>query len=91
MSNQAKTNNLSYMIDPTFNKVNGLFVLPFENKDDRTSFSKCYAPKVETKDFNVLIDGKPLFNVPIKNKEQAYEKMIEMSKNNDYDSKLVIY
>ena len=91
MSNQAKTNNLSYLIDPTFNKVNELFVLPFENKDDRTSFSKYYAPKVETKDFSVLIDGKTFFNVPIKNKEQAYEKIIEMSKNNDYDSKLVIY
>ena len=40
MSNQDKTNNLNYLIDPTFNKVNRLFVLSFENEDDRTSFSK---------------------------------------------------
>ena len=85
ISNQAKTNNLNYLSDPMFNKVNRLFVLSFENEDDgRTSSSKYYTPKIETKDFNVLIDGKRFLNLPISNKEEAYEKMIEMSKNNDY-------
>ena len=42
MTNQTKTNNLNYLIDPTFNKVNRLFFLSFENEEDRTSFSKCY-------------------------------------------------
>ena len=32
----------------------------------------------------MLIDGKPLFEIPVKNKEAAYEAIIEMSKNNDY-------
>ena len=36
------------------------------------------------KDFNVLIDGKPFFEIPVKNKEEAYEQIIEMSKNNDF-------
>ena len=36
------------------------------------------------KDFNVLIDGKGFFDVPIKNKEETYEKIIEISKNNDH-------
>ena len=81
MSNQTKNNNLNYLIDPTFTNMNRLFVLTFENEDDRTSFSKYYVPKV---DFNVLIDGKPLFEIPVKNKEEAYEAIIEMSKNNDY-------
>ena len=58
MTNQTKTNNLNYLIDPTFNKVNRLFVLSFENEEDRTSFSKYYTPKVEIKDFNVLVDRK---------------------------------
>ena len=61
MTNQAKTNNLDYLIDPAFNKVSILFVLSFENEEDRTSFSKYYTPKVEIKDFNVLIDGKKAF------------------------------
>ena len=56
----------------------------FENKDDRTSYSKYYTPKVEIKDLNVLIDGKSIFDVPIKNKEETYEKIIEKGKNNDY-------
>ena len=40
MTKQTKTNKLNYLIDPTFNKVNRLFVFSFENEDDRTSFSK---------------------------------------------------
>ena len=72
------------MIDPTFTKVNRLFILTFENEDDRTSFSKYYVPKVEIKDFNELIDGKPLFEIPVKNKKEAYEGIIEMTKNNNY-------
>ena len=40
MSNQAKNNNLNYLIDPMFTNVNTLFVLTFENEDDRSSFSK---------------------------------------------------
>ena len=36
------------------------------------------------KDFHVLTDGKSFFEIPVKNKEEAYEAIIEMSKNNDY-------
>ena len=84
MTNQTKTNHISYLIDPTINKVNRLFVLLFENKEDRTSFLKYYVPKAEIKDFNVLIDGKGFFDVPAKSKEEAYEKTKNISKNNDY-------
>ena len=38
MTNQTKTNHLNHLIDPTFTKVNRLFVLSFENEEDRTSF-----------------------------------------------------
>ena len=71
ISNQTKNNNLNYLIDATFTNVNRLFVLTFGNEDDRTSFSKYYAPKVEIKDFNVLIYRKPFFEIPVKNKEEA--------------------
>ena len=53
MSNQAKNDNLNYLIDPTFTNVKRLFALSFKNENDRTSFSKYYVPKVEIKDFNV--------------------------------------
>ena len=84
MSNQAANSNLNYLIDPTFTKVNRLFVLDFENENDRASFSEYYVSKVDIKDFNVITDGKPFFGIPVKNKEEAYEAIIEMSKNNDY-------
>ena len=53
------------------------------NTDNRDSFSDYYVPNVEIKDFNVLIDGKSFFDLPVKNEEETYEKIIEMS-NNDY-------
>ena len=84
MSNQIKNNNLNYLIDPTFTNVFRLFVLSSKNENNGTSFLKYYVPKVEIKDFNVLIDGKQFFEIPIKNKEEAYQAIIEMSKNNDY-------
>ena len=84
ITNQAKTNHLNYLIDRPFTKVNGLFALSFENEEDRTSFSKYYVPKIEIKDFNVLIDAKSFFDVPVKNKEKAYEKIMSIIKNNDY-------
>ena len=85
MSNQAANKNLNYLIDPTFTNVNRLFVLSFENEEDRTSFSKYYLPKVKIKDFDVLIDGKPFFEIPVKNTEETYEAVMEMiSGNNNY-------
>ena len=71
MTNQTKNNNSNYLIDPTFTEVNRLFVLSFENGNDRTSFSKYYIPNVEIKDFNVLIDGTGFFDMPIKNGEET--------------------
>ena len=53
-------------------------------KDRRDSFSHYYVPNVRIKDFNALIDGKSFFDLPVKNEEEAYKKIIDMSNNNDY-------
>ena len=87
-----KNNNLNYLIDPTFTNINRLFILSFQRiargnntkKDRRDTFSHHYVPNVRIKDFNVLIDGKSFFDLPVKNEEKAYEKIIDMSNNNDY-------
>ena len=76
MTNQTKTNNLNYLIDPTFDKVNRIFILSFKNENDRTFFSENYTPNTEIKDFNVLIDGKKVFDAPVKSKEEAYKKIM---------------
>ena len=84
MSNKNKNNNLNYLIDPTFGNVNRLFVLSFENEDDRTSYYKYYMPNVEIKDCNVFIDGNEFFELPIKNIEETYEKIIQITDHNGY-------
>ena len=83
MSNQNKTDNLNYLVHSTFTNVNRLFVLSFENEEGRTSFFRYHTATIEITDFNVLTDSKIYFDVPVKNKEKAYEKIIEMSRNND--------
>ena len=85
MTIQPQNNNLNYLIDPTFTNVNRLFVLSFQRiagennttKDYRDSFSYYYVPNVGIKDFNVLIDGKKMFDLPVKNDEEAYQKNYE--------------
>ena len=83
---QPQNNNFNYLIDPTFTNVNTLFVLSFSrnnNTDSRYSYSNYYVPKVKINDFNILIDGKSFFDFSVKN-EEAYEKIMDMSNNNDY-------
>ena len=46
----AQNTYLNYLINPSFQGVNRLFVLSFENEDGRTSHSTYYLPKVEIKD-----------------------------------------
>ena len=87
MSIQPQNNNLNYLIDPTFTSVNRLFVLSFprnNNTDSRYSFSSYYVPKIKVNHFNVLIDGKSFFDLSVKNDEEPYEKIIDMSNDSDY-------
>ena len=84
MSTEAINNNLNILIDPTFTNVNRLFVLAYQTADDRQSFSQFYLPKVMVKDFNVIIDKLAFFDLPVKTEEEAYEKIIDISRNNEY-------
>ena len=58
--------------------------------DNRDSFSNYYVPNVEIKDFNVLNDGKSFFDLPVNNQEETYEKIIDMSNNNDYTTGILL-
>ena len=51
--------------------------------DHRDSFQNYHLPNVQIKEFNGLIDGKIFFDLPVKNEEEAYEKIIAMSRHND--------
>ena len=84
MSIEAANNNLNILIDPTFTNVNRLFVLAYRNADNRQSYSRFYLPNVMVKDYNVIIDKLAFFDLPIKTEEEAYEKIIDISRNNEY-------
>ena len=84
MSTEEANSNLNILIGPTFNNVNRLFVLAYRTADDRHSYSQFYLPKIMIKDFNVIIDKLVFFDLPIKTEEEAYEKIIDISKNNEY-------
>ena len=72
MTTEAVNNSLNILIDPTFTNVNRLFVLAYQNADDRQSFSQFYLPNVLVKDFNVIIE------------EEAFKKIIDITRNNEY-------
>ena len=77
---------LNHLVNPSFQGVNRLFVLSFENENDRTSHSTYYLPKVEIKDYNIMIDGKNFFDQPINSDLKTYENIrkIATGRGDDY-------
>ena len=64
-----------------------MFVLSFKNGDNdpiRNHFDRYYMSIVVIKHFIALINNKPFYDQPIKNKQEAFEKLIETSRNHDY-------
>ena len=62
----AQNPNLNHLVEPSFQGVNRLFVLAFENDTQRTSHSGYYLPNVEIKNYIVMINGENFFDQPIK-------------------------
>ena len=63
----AQNPNLNLLVEPSFQGVNRLFVLAFENDTQKTSHTGSYFPNVEIKNYNVLSNGEDFFDQPIKN------------------------
>ena len=82
----AQKPNLNHLIESSFQEVNRLFVLAFENDDHRTSDDRYYLPTVEIKDYNIMINGENLFDQPVKNNEVTYENVrkIATGQGDDY-------
>ena len=51
------------------------------NEGDRNPFSKYYTPTVEIKDYSVILDGEPFYEIPVKNKEENYKVITELIRN----------
>ena len=82
----AQNTNLNHLVEPSFQGVNRLFVLAFENDDDRKSHSDYYLPNVEIKDYNIIINGENFFDQPMKNNKVTYENIrkIAIGQEDDY-------
>ena len=81
----AQNPNLNHLVEPSFQGVNRLFVLAFENDDNRTSDEQYYLPTVEIKDYNIVINGENFFDQPIKNNKITYNiRKITTGQGDDY-------
>ena len=82
----ARNPNLNYLVEPSFQGVNRLFVLAFENEAQRTSDRRYYLPTVEIKGCNILINGENFFDQPRKSNKITYENIrkIATGQGNDY-------
>ena len=82
----AQNPNLNHLVKPSFQGINRLFVLAFENDDDRTSDDQYYLLTVEIKDYNIMINGENFFDQPIKNNKVTYESLrkIAIGQGDDY-------
>ena len=82
----AQNPNLHHLVEPSFHRVNRLFVLAFEYDDDRTSSDEYYLLIVEIKDYNIKINGEKFFDQPIKNNKVTYDNIrkIATGQGDDY-------
>ena len=71
----AQNKYLNHLINSSFQGVNRFFVLSFENENGRTSHSAYCLPKVEIKDYNVMIDGRIFLYQPINSMIKTYENI----------------
>ena len=78
--------NLNHLVEPSFQGVNRLFVLAFENDVQRTSAKGYYIPNVELKDCNIMITGENFFVQPVKDNKVTYENIrkIATGQGDDY-------
>ena len=75
VTTQASNPYLDYWIDPSFQRVNQLFALLFDNIKNRTVQRGYYLRKVEIKDYNVMIVGRNFFDQPVKNNFRTHDNI----------------
>ena len=86
----AQNRYLNNLINPSFQRVNRLFVLSFEKENDRTSHSTYYLPKVEIRNYNVMIDDKNVFDQPINSMIKTYENIRKIATGQEMILQLVV-
>ena len=65
VSAQTQNRYLDFLIDPSFQGVSRIFVLPFEDINVWESYKQYFLPTIEIKDYNLMIDGRNFFDQPV--------------------------
>ena len=83
---QEQNQYLDSVINPSFQRVNRLFVLSFQNNGSRTSYTIYNLPLVEVNCYNIVIDGRYFFEQPVKNNFITYDNIwkIATGEGDDY-------
>ena len=78
--------NPNHLVEPSFQGVNRLFVLAFEDDTQKASNKKYYPLNLEIKNYNLMIDGKNFLDQPIKDNNVTYENIrkIATGQGDDY-------
>ena len=82
---QTKYQYAYFLIDPSFHRVNRLFVLSFENEGNRKVHTGYYLPKLEITDSNVMIDGKNFFDQQVKEDVRTYDNICKITTGQGYN------
>ena len=82
---------LNYLIDPSFQGVNGCNVLPFENETDKEVRTK-HALQTEEIKYNVITDERNFFDQPTKNYFKTYDNIRKMAtgQGDDYTTECLL-
>ena len=82
---KAQNQYLNYLIDPSFQGVNRPFVQSFEDNAHQRSYNQYFLPTVEIKDHNFMIDGKNIFDQPVKNYIRIHDNIRKITTGQGYD------
>ena len=72
-------NSVRYInLDPSFQGVNGLFVMAYNSKNGqptRNGQRKYYLPRIDLNKYNVIVDGRNFYDNPIENNIEKYRAL----------------
>ena len=84
--------NLNYLVEPSFQGINRIFVLAYENDAQRTNTIRYYLPTAEVKNYNFMINGENFFDQPINSSEVlTYNSRLNQSKYRIHDLERYAY
>ena len=95
---ETNASNLNrFPFDASFQGVNRLFVLAFDNTNDgnnkveRDSDGKYFLPRVDITNFNVLIVGRNFYDQPINDQMKTYDETERLQQEKELITQLVAY